>query len=56
MLYHFFGSLGKTPDQVTSPEVFGYAHGVASLVTNHPLSPSTRELLASVPSTDSSSG
>ena len=28
MLYHFFGSLGKTPDQVTSPEVFGYAHGV----------------------------
>ena len=28
MLYHFFGSLGKPPDQVTSPEVFSYAHGV----------------------------
>jgi len=27
MLYRFFGTLGKTPDQVTPPEVFGYAHG-----------------------------
>ena len=28
MLYRFFGNLGKPPDQVTSPEVFGYAHGI----------------------------
>ena len=27
MLYGFFGGLGKTPDLVTAPEVFGYAHG-----------------------------
>jgi site-specific recombinase XerD len=27
MLYRFFGSLGKPPDQVTSTEIFGYAHG-----------------------------
>ena len=27
MLYHFFGTLGKSPDQVTAPEVFSYAHG-----------------------------
>ena len=28
MLYQFFGTLGKTPDQVAATEVFGYAHGV----------------------------
>ena len=28
MLYRFFGNVGKPPDQVTSPEVFGYAHGI----------------------------
>ena len=28
MLYYFFGSLGKTPDQVTAPDVFSYAHGI----------------------------
>jgi integrase/recombinase XerC len=28
MLQHFFGTLGKPPDQVTSQEVFVYAHGV----------------------------
>jgi site-specific recombinase XerD len=28
MLQHFFGALGKPPDQVTSQEVFVYAHGV----------------------------
>ena len=28
MLYRFFGNLGKPPDQVTSPEIFGYAHGI----------------------------
>ena len=28
MLFHFFGSLGKTPDEVTSPEVFSYAHSI----------------------------
>ena len=28
MLYRFFGNVGKEPDQVTSPEVFGYAHGI----------------------------
>jgi site-specific recombinase XerD len=27
MLYRFFDTLGKTPDQVTATEVFGYAHG-----------------------------
>ena len=27
MLYRFFGTLGKPPDKVTAPEVFGYAHG-----------------------------
>ncbi len=27
MLYRFFGTLGKPPDQVTATEVFGYAHG-----------------------------
>jgi site-specific recombinase XerD len=28
MLFHFFGSLGKTPDQVSSQDVFAYAHSV----------------------------
>ncbi|MFQ6026811.1 MAG: tyrosine-type recombinase/integrase [Dehalococcoidia bacterium] len=28
MLYSFFGTLGKTPDQVTATEVFSFAHGV----------------------------
>jgi site-specific recombinase XerC len=28
MLYHFFGALGKTPDEVLSREVFAYAHSV----------------------------
>jgi site-specific recombinase XerD len=28
MLYHFFGALGKTPDEVSSQEVFAYAHSV----------------------------
>jgi len=28
MLQHFFGALGKPPDQVTSQEVFTFAHGV----------------------------
>ncbi|MCJ7509742.1 MAG: tyrosine-type recombinase/integrase [Dehalococcoidia bacterium] len=28
MLQHFFGALGKPPNQVTSQEVFVYAHGV----------------------------
>ena len=28
MLYRFFGNVGKQPDQMTSPEVFGYAHGI----------------------------
>jgi site-specific recombinase XerD len=28
MLAHFFGSLGKEPGQVTSPEVFSFAHSV----------------------------
>jgi len=27
MLYRFFGTLGKPPDDVTATEVFGYAHG-----------------------------
>src|ERR671919_543166 len=28
MLYHFFGALGRTPDLVTSQEVFAYAHSI----------------------------
>jgi site-specific recombinase XerD len=28
MLFHFFGALGKTPDKVSSQEVFAYAHSV----------------------------
>ncbi len=28
MLYRFFGTLGKSPDEVTGPEVFGYAHSI----------------------------
>jgi len=28
MLFPLFGRLGKTPDQVTAPEVLGWAHGV----------------------------
>jgi site-specific recombinase XerD len=28
MLYQFFGALGKTPDRVSSQEVFAYAHSV----------------------------
>jgi site-specific recombinase XerD len=28
MLQHFFGALGKPPDQVTSREAFAFAHGV----------------------------
>src|SRR5687767_11660531 len=28
MLRHFFESTGLTPDRVTSPEVFGWAHGI----------------------------
>ncbi len=27
MLYRFFGTLGKSPGQVTATEVFSYAHG-----------------------------
>ena len=27
MLQHFFGTLGKPPDQVTGPDVFAWAHG-----------------------------
>lgn len=28
MLRHFFGTAGKTPDKVTSPEVLAWAHGI----------------------------
>ena len=28
MLQHFFGSMGKPPNEITSQEVFGFAHGV----------------------------
>jgi site-specific recombinase XerD len=30
MLLHFFGSLGKTPDVVSSQDVFAYAHSVGA--------------------------
>ncbi len=28
MLFQSFGALGKTPDEVTSPEVFSYVHSI----------------------------
>ena len=28
MLFHFFGAVGKTPDEVSSPDVFIYAHSI----------------------------
>ena len=28
MLQHFFGTVAKTPERITSPEVFGWAHGI----------------------------
>src|SRR5687767_3886275 len=28
MLDHFWSGIGKTPDQVTAPEVFSWAHGI----------------------------
>jgi site-specific recombinase XerD len=30
MLYHFFGALSKTPDEVSSQEVFAYAHSIGT--------------------------
>ena len=30
MLYRFFGTLGKPPNKVTAPDVFGYAHGTGA--------------------------
>src|SRR6266581_4001108 len=37
MLQHFFAELGKTPDRVSSQDVFGWAHGVG-LSGRHPSS------------------
>jgi integrase/recombinase XerC len=28
MLQHFFGAIAKTPERITSPEVFSWAHGI----------------------------
>src|SRR5437667_9182882 len=28
MLQHFFGLVAKTPERITSPEVFSWAHGI----------------------------
>ncbi len=28
MVFQFFGTLGKTPEEVTSPDVFSYAHSI----------------------------
>ena len=28
MVFQFFGTLGNTPDEVTSPDVFSYAHSI----------------------------
>jgi hypothetical protein len=28
MLQRFFGTLGKTPEQITGPDVFSFAHGI----------------------------
>jgi len=30
MLQRFFGALGKTPEQVTAPDVFAFAHGIGA--------------------------
>jgi hypothetical protein len=40
MLQHFFGTLGKPPDQVTSQEVFAWAYGKGLSGRNPPPSPS----------------
>src|SRR6266545_2513873 len=37
MLQHFFAELGKTPDRVSSQDVFGWSHGVG-LSGRHPSS------------------
>ena len=37
MLYRFFGTLGKPPDEVTATEIFGNAHGIG-LSGNKPFS------------------
>ena len=39
ILQQFFGSLGKTPDQVTAQDVFAYAHGIG--LSGRKPSPST---------------
>jgi site-specific recombinase XerD len=31
MLSHFFGAIAKTPERITSPEVFSWAHGIGLL-------------------------
>ncbi len=38
MLFHFLGSLGKTPDLMADTEVFSYAHGFGFSGKNLPTS------------------
>ena len=39
-LQRFFGTLGKTPEQITPPDVFGFAHGIGPSGRSPPPSPS----------------
>jgi hypothetical protein len=39
MLFHFFGTLGKTPDLVSSQKVFAYAHRLGLPADSPPRSP-----------------
>src|SRR5438093_12346564 len=54
MLQHFFGAVAKTPDRITSPEVFSWAHGIG-LSGKRPSSITIGASPVSRPSTGSSS-
>ena len=54
MLYRFFGTLGKPPDEVTATEIFGNAHGIGLSGISPPPSPSAPASPVLVPSTASS--
>ena len=52
-LQRFFGTLGKTPEQVTPPDVFGFAHGIGPRVGSQRPSRSALGSRASARSTGS---
>jgi len=52
MLQHFFGRLGKPPDQVTSQDVFSWAHGIG-LSGKNPSAVTVGARIAVAPSTAS---